>query len=624
MDRHSIDSEDEDANPSRTYRSDGSDDDTEVLRYKSIKRQSTSTSSQRASGFGLGMSLSVDNPSGSILPTKTLGKSDNRNTSSQMTFNFNRQFNSSSGTQSSNGSRKGFPDAGKSLTFLDYLGNPNQGGTTPSGSPVLKQTSLIEVNTDKESKCDSLSGRFSSSNDMESENGVYQSSSSQGQAGENSQEESVSQNNTHNPSRDRSEAFENNPFSPIKSSSSKKLQDFRPSDPSSYPVSFAARTAYQVSQSPNSSFTHLLIPFTPEDGLTSPPTRMTSSQTSAQETPPNEPPDVISNSPKDQQLKPPRARKNGALYRVEGYKHDASESDRSPTSFASAPGRPAFSVNKPIPESSTVIPTYKYRQNRKRAHSLLSMSVQSDEALPPIDVDAEGVPDFGSSQTSESLFGRMETDHQDTDENMEPPGSPIEQYPDRHPSMEPMRCESSEPVARLGSRAQSDETFLENPVSGASNNKILEDDVPKVFGILTINFEDTRENGLDPSYTQMGIDFTPNPEGGFYVQALDLCDILQNGPSRIFGPVRLYAFRGTRMQYFLTVTEDNQDIYDRMTLLVPANRELFVYLDYVSVIRFLISFFLEKNFHHFSNLNLRINIVSTSSTFYPTTIKHSF
>ncbi|PAV18672.1 hypothetical protein PNOK_0551500 [Pyrrhoderma noxium] len=542
MDRHSIDSEDEDANPSRTYRSDGSDDDTEVLRYKSIKRQSTSTSSQRASGFGLGMSLSVDNPSGSILPTKTLGKSDNRNTSSQMTFNFNRQFNSSSGTQSSNGSRKGFPDAGKSLTFLDYLGNPNQGGTTPSGSPVLKQTSLIEVNTDKESKCDSLSGRFSSSNDMESENGVYQSSSSQGQAGENSQEESVSQNNTHNPSRDRISV---------------------------------PRILLHIP-----SFTHLLIPFTPEDGLTSPPTRMTSSQTSAQETPPNEPPDAISNSPKDQQLKPPRARKNGALYRVEGYKHDASESDRSPTSFASAPGRPAFSVNKPIPESSTVIPTYKYRQNRKRAHSLLSMSVQSDEALPPIDVDAEGVPDFGSSQTSESLFGRMETDHQDTDENMEPPGSPIEQYPDRHPSMEPMRCESSEPVARLGSRAQSDETFLENPVSGASNNKILEDDVPKVFGILTINFEDTRENGLDPSYTQMGIDFTPNPEGGFYVQALDLCDILQNGPSRIFGPVRLYAFRGTRMQYFLTVTEDNQDIYDRMTLLVPANRELFVYLDY--------------------------------------------
>ncbi|KAF9066169.1 hypothetical protein BDP27DRAFT_1449886 [Rhodocollybia butyracea] len=70
-----------------------------------------------------------------------------------------------------------------------------------------------------------------------------------------------------------------------------------------------------------------------------------------------------------------------------------------------------------------------------------------------------------------------------------------------------------------------------------------------------------------------------HPEYGFWANAQEIVDKLQETPSRIDGPARVYTMRGRYRQFFLRVTDDNQSESTPANVSVSAERVLEVVVE---------------------------------------------
>ncbi|TRM69337.1 hypothetical protein BD626DRAFT_473709 [Schizophyllum amplum] len=101
----------------------------------------------------------------------------------------------------------------------------------------------------------------------------------------------------------------------------------------------------------------------------------------------------------------------------------------------------------------------------------------------------------------------------------------------------------------------------------------------KTTRIVTLLIQDMRSEEVDNQLAEVRIPLKGDQDGGFWADAKQVCEQLQNSPSRIDGPAKVYTLRGKYRQFFLRVTADNKDESTSMNLAVSADRTMDVVVE---------------------------------------------
>ncbi|KAF9024856.1 hypothetical protein BDZ89DRAFT_1068792 [Hymenopellis radicata] len=130
-------------------------------------------------------------------------------------------------------------------------------------------------------------------------------------------------------------------------------------------------------------------------------------------------------------------------------------------------------------------------------------------------------------------------------------------------------------------RRDSDAT-MSSSHSPSSSNRQPVDQKPRVPSrMVTILIIDIRSGQQDHQLAEIKIPLKPadNPDDGFWADAKELCSKLQEGPSRIDGPAKVYTMRGRYRQFFLRVSEDNKDETMPANLSITPDRTIEVVVE---------------------------------------------
>ncbi|CCL99872.1 uncharacterized protein FIBRA_01897 [Fibroporia radiculosa] len=103
----------------------------------------------------------------------------------------------------------------------------------------------------------------------------------------------------------------------------------------------------------------------------------------------------------------------------------------------------------------------------------------------------------------------------------------------------------------------------------------------RVLRTVTLLIEDKRTGETECLLTEVRIPLkaADNSEDGFWADAVELCDELQRGPSRIDGPAKVYTMRGKYRQYFLRVTTEGDNDCTSVNLKVKRDRTLEMFVE---------------------------------------------
>ncbi|KAH7888603.1 hypothetical protein F5I97DRAFT_2003561 [Phlebopus sp. FC_14] len=99
--------------------------------------------------------------------------------------------------------------------------------------------------------------------------------------------------------------------------------------------------------------------------------------------------------------------------------------------------------------------------------------------------------------------------------------------------------------------------------------------------MLTLLIEDMRSGVPDSQLAEVKVPLrvADDPEDGFWADAVDVCNALQQGPSRIDGPAKVYTMRGRFRQFFMRVDHHDQMQVQSAHLGVSKQRTLEVFVE---------------------------------------------
>ncbi|TFK81496.1 hypothetical protein K466DRAFT_440083, partial [Polyporus arcularius HHB13444] len=93
--------------------------------------------------------------------------------------------------------------------------------------------------------------------------------------------------------------------------------------------------------------------------------------------------------------------------------------------------------------------------------------------------------------------------------------------------------------------------------------------------------EDKRGGDADSMLTEVRVPLKQVDGGdvGFWVDAQDVIEELQKGPSRIDGRAKVYTLRGKYKQFFLRISADGEQVCQSANLKVAPDRTLEVFIE---------------------------------------------
>ncbi|KLO18413.1 hypothetical protein SCHPADRAFT_124060 [Schizopora paradoxa] len=97
--------------------------------------------------------------------------------------------------------------------------------------------------------------------------------------------------------------------------------------------------------------------------------------------------------------------------------------------------------------------------------------------------------------------------------------------------------------------------------------------------LVALVIEDKRYGDSDLQLVEVTIPVLTSSDGSVWVEAENVCAMLQKGPSRIDGPAKVFTYRGKLRQYFLRVSNDNHDTYGPANLTINHRRVLKVFVE---------------------------------------------
>ncbi|RDX45634.1 hypothetical protein OH76DRAFT_1357469 [Lentinus brumalis] len=103
----------------------------------------------------------------------------------------------------------------------------------------------------------------------------------------------------------------------------------------------------------------------------------------------------------------------------------------------------------------------------------------------------------------------------------------------------------------------------------------------RVCRVLTLLIEDKRGGEGDSMLTEVRVPLKQVDGGdvGFWVDAQDVTEELQKGPSRIDGRAKVYTLRGKYKQFFLRISADGEQVCQSANLKVAPDRTLEVFIE---------------------------------------------
>ncbi|KAI0743362.1 hypothetical protein C8Q80DRAFT_1106499 [Daedaleopsis nitida] len=107
----------------------------------------------------------------------------------------------------------------------------------------------------------------------------------------------------------------------------------------------------------------------------------------------------------------------------------------------------------------------------------------------------------------------------------------------------------------------------------------------RVCRVLTLLIEDKRNGDGESMLTEVRVPLRPMDGGevGFWVDAQEVTEELQKGPSRIDGSAKVYTLRGKYKQYFLRISADGEQVCQSANLKVAPDRTLEICVEDVRV-----------------------------------------
>ncbi|KAF8557587.1 hypothetical protein OG21DRAFT_1505085 [Imleria badia] len=105
--------------------------------------------------------------------------------------------------------------------------------------------------------------------------------------------------------------------------------------------------------------------------------------------------------------------------------------------------------------------------------------------------------------------------------------------------------------------------------------------ISRPLRMLTLLIEDVRSSVLDSQLAEVKVPLkvADDPNDGFWADAAEVCNALQNGPSRIDGPAKVYTMRGRFRQFFMRVDQLDQLEVQSAHLGVSKERTLNVFVE---------------------------------------------
>ncbi|KAG8214023.1 hypothetical protein J3R82DRAFT_10778 [Butyriboletus roseoflavus] len=110
--------------------------------------------------------------------------------------------------------------------------------------------------------------------------------------------------------------------------------------------------------------------------------------------------------------------------------------------------------------------------------------------------------------------------------------------------------------------------------------------VSRQMRMVTLLIEDMRSGVPDSQLAEVKVPLrvADDPDDGFWADAVEICNTLQNGPSRIDGPAKVYTMRGRFRQFFMRVDQFDQLQVQSAHLGVSKERTLSVFVESVSTV----------------------------------------
>ncbi|KIK97365.1 hypothetical protein PAXRUDRAFT_230135 [Paxillus rubicundulus Ve08.2h10] len=135
----------------------------------------------------------------------------------------------------------------------------------------------------------------------------------------------------------------------------------------------------------------------------------------------------------------------------------------------------------------------------------------------------------------------------------------------------PSSAYSPLPGVASGGQAMSSTVPAQRPAPGG----------PRPLRMVTLLIKDMRSGAVDSQLAEVSIPLrvADDPADGFWANAIDICDVLQAGPSRIDGPAKVYTMRGEFRQFFMRVDHHDQVQVQSAHVGVSKQRTLNVFVE---------------------------------------------
>ncbi|KAK7053356.1 hypothetical protein VNI00_003982 [Paramarasmius palmivorus] len=225
--------------------------------------------------------------------------------------------------------------------------------------------------------------------------------------------------------------------------------------------------------------------------------------------------------------------------------------------------------NVVLPAPAGSLPAPKPKAGASKKSGSITGAVQSDMPVQPVPPQTNVLPD-PSMQRHEFVPTQNNTPamkpYYRRDYNDPPPNSSLP------PALQPVNPKNRRKLAE-----KSGKIVPEKDKEKEKEKKA----VPR--RMLTLLIIDFRSGEEDPQLAEVQVPLRPVdphfPEDGFWANANDVAEELQNSPSRIDGQAKVFTMRGRYRQFFLRVKQDNSWEVSTANLSVKADRTIDIYVE---------------------------------------------
>ncbi|KAF9237522.1 hypothetical protein BU15DRAFT_48632 [Melanogaster broomeanus] len=124
-------------------------------------------------------------------------------------------------------------------------------------------------------------------------------------------------------------------------------------------------------------------------------------------------------------------------------------------------------------------------------------------------------------------------------------------------------------------------TYSPSPSVASLSASVGQTIASRPLRMVTLLIEDMRSGMADSQLAELRVPLrvADDPEDGFWADAVEICNALQAGPSRIDGPAKIYTMRGKFRQFFMRVDHHDQVQVQSAHLGVSKQRTLEVFVE---------------------------------------------